>query len=335
MTSDDAYWTQEINAPSLISQLDHAGISWKAYLQALPYPGYQGHLLSGQVQRGAGQRSAVRVQARRHPELHHVAQPGRLVAPGADRPAGRRPAQRRRAPVQLSGPGRMPRHARRPAVLPGQRQHQGPAEPAPGRGGRRLPRPAGQQDHPRRVLGQGQQRHRHHLRQRGQQRGLLRRQAGRRPDRHRGGHQPRPARGARRPPRQPLLAAEHHPARLRPGLPGAHLRHPARAAAGQAVRGDRLGCYRHPGAAGTALADAHADATGTAGADPVDGQCGRLDRAAGRLLGGNDNSLGVIAGSSARDIWAFGDFLPDAKGSNQDATLTFAEHYNGVRWTAV
>ena len=39
VTSDDAYWTQEINAPSLISQLDHAGISWKAYLQALPYPG--------------------------------------------------------------------------------------------------------------------------------------------------------------------------------------------------------------------------------------------------------------------------------------------------------
>lgn len=53
---------------------------------------------------------------------------------------------------------------------------------------------------------------------------------------------------------------------------------------------------------------------------------------AGRL-GGNDNSLGVIAGSSPRDIWAFGDFLPDAAGSNQDATLNFAEHYNGVRWT--
>jgi len=40
--SDDAYWKNQINAPSLISQLDQAGIGWKAYLQASPYPGYQG-----------------------------------------------------------------------------------------------------------------------------------------------------------------------------------------------------------------------------------------------------------------------------------------------------
>jgi hypothetical protein len=42
VTSDDAYWMNRVNAPSLITQLDTAGISWKAYLQALPYPGYQG-----------------------------------------------------------------------------------------------------------------------------------------------------------------------------------------------------------------------------------------------------------------------------------------------------
>jgi Phosphoesterase family len=42
VTSDDAYWKNKINAPSLISQLDHAGISWKAYMQGLPHPGYQG-----------------------------------------------------------------------------------------------------------------------------------------------------------------------------------------------------------------------------------------------------------------------------------------------------
>jgi hypothetical protein len=54
-----------------------------------------------------------------------------------------------------------------------------------------------------------------------------------------------------------------------------------------------------------------------------------------QLLGTNDNSLGAIAGSSSRDIWAVGDYLPDAKASNQDATLTFAEHYNGVKWTVV
>src|SRR5215471_21270263 len=41
--SDDAYWKNKVvGTPSLITQLDHAGISWKAYLQSLPYPGYQG-----------------------------------------------------------------------------------------------------------------------------------------------------------------------------------------------------------------------------------------------------------------------------------------------------
>jgi hypothetical protein len=52
-------------------------------------------------------------------------------------------------------------------------------------------------------------------------------------------------------------------------------------------------------------------------------------------LGTNDNSLGPIVGSSPTDVWAFGDFLPDAKHSNQDVTLTFAEHYNGKKWTVV
>ena len=37
IVSDDAYWKNQINAPSLISQLDQAGASWKAYLQA-PVP---------------------------------------------------------------------------------------------------------------------------------------------------------------------------------------------------------------------------------------------------------------------------------------------------------
>ncbi len=42
IASDDAYWTQKVDQPSLISQLDRAGISWKAYLQAFPHPGYEG-----------------------------------------------------------------------------------------------------------------------------------------------------------------------------------------------------------------------------------------------------------------------------------------------------
>ncbi len=52
-----------------------------------------------------------------------------------------------------------------------------------------------------------------------------------------------------------------------------------------------------------------------------------------QLLGTSDNSVGAIAGSSPSDVWAVGDFLPDAAKSNQDATLSFAEHYNGKTWT--
>jgi len=42
VNSDDAYWKNKVDAPSLISQLDQAGISWKAYLQSLPHPNYEG-----------------------------------------------------------------------------------------------------------------------------------------------------------------------------------------------------------------------------------------------------------------------------------------------------
>jgi hypothetical protein len=54
-----------------------------------------------------------------------------------------------------------------------------------------------------------------------------------------------------------------------------------------------------------------------------------------QLLGTNDNSFGAVAGSSPTDVWAAGNYLPDAANSNQDATLTFAEHYDGTAWTVV
>jgi hypothetical protein len=51
-----------------------------------------------------------------------------------------------------------------------------------------------------------------------------------------------------------------------------------------------------------------------------------------QTLGSSDNSLGPVAGSSANDVWAFGDFLPSNPIANVDATLTFAEHWNGSKW---
>src|SRR5262249_54284943 len=42
ISDDNPYYVNKINAESLISQMDAAGIGWKAYLQSLPHPGYQG-----------------------------------------------------------------------------------------------------------------------------------------------------------------------------------------------------------------------------------------------------------------------------------------------------
>jgi hypothetical protein len=53
------------------------------------------------------------------------------------------------------------------------------------------------------------------------------------------------------------------------------------------------------------------------------------------LLGTSDNSLGAVGGSSPDDVWAVGDFLPDKANSNQDATLSLAEHFDGTRWSVV
>ncbi|HEX6537694.1 MAG TPA: alkaline phosphatase family protein [Candidatus Dormibacteraeota bacterium] len=50
-------------------------------------------------------------------------------------------------------------------------------------------------------------------------------------------------------------------------------------------------------------------------------------------LGTGDNSLGAVAVTSPTDAWAVGNFLPDDPTSNQDATLTLAEHWNGSNWT--
>jgi hypothetical protein len=49
-------------------------------------------------------------------------------------------------------------------------------------------------------------------------------------------------------------------------------------------------------------------------------------------LGTNDNSFGAVAAASRHDVWAVGNFLPDTKSSNQDATLATAAHFNGSRW---
>ena len=50
------------------------------------------------------------------------------------------------------------------------------------------------------------------------------------------------------------------------------------------------------------------------------------------LNGTSANSIGAVAGSAPNDVWAVGNFLPDTANSNQDATLTLSEHFDGTSW---
>ena len=49
-------------------------------------------------------------------------------------------------------------------------------------------------------------------------------------------------------------------------------------------------------------------------------------------VGGGDNSFAAVAGTSAHDVWAVGQFAPDA---NPNITQTLAEHYDGRAWSVV
>lgn len=50
-------------------------------------------------------------------------------------------------------------------------------------------------------------------------------------------------------------------------------------------------------------------------------------------LGTGDNSLGALSAAAPDDVWAVGNYVPDAKGTNGDATLSLASHYDGTAWT--
>lgn len=51
-------------------------------------------------------------------------------------------------------------------------------------------------------------------------------------------------------------------------------------------------------------------------------------------LGTADNTFGAVAAVSPQDVWAVGNFLPDASKANPDATLSLAAHFDGTRWTS-
>jgi hypothetical protein len=42
IADDNAYYTRTVDKPSLMSQLDAAGLAWKGYFQSMPYAGFRG-----------------------------------------------------------------------------------------------------------------------------------------------------------------------------------------------------------------------------------------------------------------------------------------------------
>ena len=51
-------------------------------------------------------------------------------------------------------------------------------------------------------------------------------------------------------------------------------------------------------------------------------------------IGTNDNTFGAVAAVSKNDVWAVGNYMPDVAGTNQDATLSMAAHFDGKQWTS-
>lgn len=51
------------------------------------------------------------------------------------------------------------------------------------------------------------------------------------------------------------------------------------------------------------------------------------------MVGANDNSYGAVSSAGPNDVWAVGNYMPDLVNSNQDATISLAGHYDGTKWT--
>jgi hypothetical protein len=334
VTSDDAYWTQEIHAPSLISQLDHAGISWKAYLQALPYPGYQGICYPAKCN-GAPDSDPLYVS--KHDGIQNYTTSLNPADWSRQVPIGQ-------LAVDLRA-GDLPRFS---YVVPDE-CHDMHGDPPYCLDSGNIKDP--QNQHLVAVgdayLGQLVSEITHApFWAKGNNAIAITYDNG---DNSAGCCDAKPGGGRI----ATVVVTSHGPRGVRDGQPANHY-----SLLSTIQRAFGLGCLahtcdtRHVRPLGKLFAVTGSAAIATrvrperrwptptpAPAEPrsrtrsTASAGGWTVQRAGRL-GGNDNSLGVIAGSSPRDIWAFGDFLPDAAGSNQDATLSFAEHYNGVRWTA-
>lgn len=83
ISDDNPYWMNSRTRPNLVTQLDNAGISWKAYLQALPYAGYQGICYPSSCN-GSPDIDPLYVSKHDGIQNYSTSRNARLVAAGAD-----------------------------------------------------------------------------------------------------------------------------------------------------------------------------------------------------------------------------------------------------------
>jgi Phosphoesterase family len=335
VSSDDAYWTQEVHAPSLISQLDHAGISWKAYLQGLPHPDYQGICYPARCN---GAPDSDPLYASKHDAIQNYTTSLNPRDWSRQVPIGELPGDLRS--------GNVPRFS---YVIPDE-CHDMHGDPPHCLDGGNVGDPQNQH-----LVALGDAYLGHLVSDitsapfwaKGNNAIAVTYDEG---DNNAGCCDATPGGGRV----ATVVITSHGPRRLRDATPANHY-----SLLSTIEHGFGLGCAGHacdtanvhPMTALFAVTGSRAIATRPlpvpqiATPTPTPTEPTSMTKSAASaggwtvqrtaLAGTNDNSLGAIAGSSPSDVWAVGDFLPDTAHSNQDATLTFAEHYDGTRWSFV
>ena len=336
VTSDDAYWKNQVRAASLISQLDHARVSWKAYLQGLPHADYQGICYPAKCN-GAPDSDPLYVS--KHDAIQNFT-------------SSLNPLDwSRQVPItQLAGnlrSGRVPRFS---YIVPDE-CHDMHGDPPYCLDSGNIRDPQNQHLVAVGDAYLGQLVHeitRASYWRKGNNAIVVTFDNG---DDTKGCCDANPGGGRI----ATVVVTSHGPRHLRDGQPANHY---ALLATLEHLFG--VGCLQHAcdtkhvhpllrmfavtGAKAIAtkvLAERHwPTPTPSQPAEPLSMTTSTVSSGGWttqrtQLLGTSDNSVGAVAASSPTDVWAFGDYLPDAAKSNQDATLTFAEHYDGATWKVV
>jgi hypothetical protein len=336
VVSDDAYWKNTINAPSLISQLDRAGVSWKAYLQALPYPGYEGICYPAKCN-GAPDSDPLFVS--KHDAIQNYTTSQNPADWSRQVPIGELAADLRSGNVPQFG-----------YVVPDE-CHDMHGDPPYCLDSGNIGDPENQ--HLVAVgdayLGQLVSEITHaSFWAKGNNAIAITFDNG---DNSAGCCDANPGGGQI----ATIVVTSHGPRAMKDASPANHysllstIEHNFGLGCLQATCDTkhvkpltRMFAVTGSKAIATKILPERNWPTPTPGDPPEPTSTTKAAPSAGgwtvqkaQLLGTSDNSLGAVTGSSPTNVWAFGDFLPDASHSNQDVTLTFAEHYNGKKWTVV